>query len=1490
MISPRASPTLTNFSDTSKWSLVVVTDGLSSKTVDLGNTDFSGPLWTKILYDTIASHIPNINISDSNAEASGGIVVRNDVRSTVTATVTSSTLSSGGDLSVDAESARTIDATNTSYVTSSGSSPIAGGVSSAINGAIATNNILGSTNATVTGSSLTTNAGGNIAVTANDISTIDATTDATTISNGVSVGVVLAFNTIGIAPQNFLFNAADTLFGTDLASEQPVQVHAVVSSSTVSAQGSVALSATSAEIIDAHVLNSQTTIRKTAQTVGATIALNRIATDIDAHFDSDAYVRSGVSGGTGDVSIEADDTSLIHADMRTPALTLAVGFGKGGGNITVGLSIARNIIETGLVAYAHNVTDLTANSGSVAVSASEAATIVSTASASAISVAVSLKGTSGFSGGGAISVNTILGNVAAHIEGGTATATGSTGDVTVSATDTSIIHSTVAATVVSAAAAPGSTPAIAIGLSIAYNLIGWRGASVDSGGSAPITVSAYTKNANLSAGRKVGISAASTGTIDATVQATSVAIALATGSATALTGAGVFTENKVAATLDAHLDTAATVQTGSGGLGVSASDTAKVNSDAEAAAIGAALSGSNSTAVSIGLSIAENSIVDTATAYITGLGSLTTSGGAVSVTASEDETIISASIAAAVSAGIGKNGIAVSGGGATAENLIGGTATAYITASTLGTTSSKIGDVTVAASDNASMSATVGAVAASVAFGGTIGVGVALGVAVALNQVDDGSGTAGAVKAYISDTGIVSTGALAVTATSGENITAVVVAAAVALAGGGTTGVAVSGAGVSATNQIDAATMAYIDGTAGGTIAAGSVAVSATDTATISAVAGAAAVAVSLAGTTAVAPAVGISLAQNTISNAVTAYILGVSSLSSTGAVTVTANEQASIQAISVAAAISLAAGGTGGVALSGGGATAQNLITVDTSASIRTSTLASVGSVAVTARDTSTIGAVVGAAAAAVAGGGTAGVGVAIGVALAHNNIDDGSGGQGQVAAYISDSAITATGDVAVTATSQQNIDALVAAAAVAIALGGTAGVGASGAGVDVTNAIAVTTKAYIDEAGSSAISAGNVAVSALDQSAIAAVAGAVAVSASFAGTAGVSASVGISLARNTILSTVEAYISGAATFAATSVAVTALDQATISAASVAAAVAIAAGGTGGVSLAGGGATAENIIGVHTDASIVDSTLGSTAHKVGDVTVTAADTSSIDAVVGAAAVAAAGGGAAGVGIAIGAALADNQINDGAGGTGEVQAFILHSSITSSGAVHLDANSGETINAVVVAAAAALAGGGAAGVAASGAGVDTNNVISVSTRAYIDGGGTATITITTAPRTLATGTLVTVADGYDPAKGVVGHTYQYKGSGSVDLTQANYLDTATWTDLGTLVPSYDTSLKDVSTKFELLATGDQVLIASGYDASKGTVGHIYQYTGSSAGPVDFASTNYKTGPWTDLGAVKFASQPASGTTTNSQRSRMATSFRSRRVMIRPRGR
>ena len=70
------------------------------------------------------------------------------------------------------------------------------------------------------------------------------------------------------------------------------------------------------------------------------------------------------------------------------------------------------------------------------------------------------------------------------------------------------------------------------------------------------------------------------------------------------------------------------------------------------------------------------------------------------------------------------------------------------------------------------------------------------------------------------------------------------------------------------------------------------------------------------------------------------------------------------------------------------------------------------------------------------------------------------------------------------------------------------------------------------------------------------------------------------------------------------------------------------------------------------------------------------------------------------------------------------------------------------------------------------------------------------------------------------------------------------------------------------TKLVTVAAGDDVLIAQGYDSAKGTAGHYYQYTGATAS-LDLANTNYKTGPWVDLGTLKFTSQ-GSGGPTNSQ--------------------
>ena len=84
--------------------------------------------------------------------------------------------------------------------------------------------------------------------------------------------------------------------------------------------------------------------------------------------------------------------------------------------------------------------------------------------------------------------------------------------------------------------------------------------------------------------------------------------------------------------------------------------------------------------------------------------------------------------------------------------MIGASVTAYIPAAAPGTSSNKVGDVTVSASDTALIYATIGAVAASVAFGGSNGVGVALGVAVASSSTT--AAAARAVQAYVSGTGI----------------------------------------------------------------------------------------------------------------------------------------------------------------------------------------------------------------------------------------------------------------------------------------------------------------------------------------------------------------------------------------------------------------------------------------------------------------------------------------------------------------------------------------------------------------------------------------------------------------------------------------------------------------------------------------------------------------------------------------------------------------
>ncbi len=277
-----------------------------------------------------------------------------------------------------------------------------------------------------------------------------------------------------------------------------------------------------------------------------------------------------------------------------------------------------------------------------------------------------------------------------------------------------------------------------------------------------------------------------------------------------------------------------------------------------------------------------------------------------------------------------------------------------------------------------------------------------------------------------------------------QTITATVEAAAVGLSGGGEGSDALVGAGAFGFNEVAVAVSATIDGGNADNINAAGVTVAAADTATISAEVLAGSVGAAIGGETGTSIAIGVSFARNSISDPVTAYISDVPTLTSVGGdVSVTAQEGGSIESESAAVAFSVGIGGESGLAVGGGGALAANFIEAETQAYIYGSTVntsgAPAGNVIVTATDNSAITAETLAIAASLGIGGESGTAVAIGVSLAYNEIGDASGfGSGQITADISNSAISANGQVEVTATSSGSIEALTASVAGALSGGG--------------------------------------------------------------------------------------------------------------------------------------------------------------------------------------------------------------------------------------------------------------------------------------------------------------------------------------------------------------------------------------------------------------------------------------------------------------------
>ena len=226
--------------------------------VDLGNADYSDLGWWKPLPQT--SILPQgLNVTGSDAIAVGGIVVLNDLRTHATARISGVTVTAAGVLVQALEEALMRAITDATVVSSGGASfPDIDGDSIAVAGVIATNVVLSEARATITGGSITTT--GDVLVDAENIAQLDAETRAAVASASQNVGVTLAFNSIGWKSQNFLFNLIDTIIGTPalagaLAGPQPAIVEARITGTTVAAGGEVAVIAVNAGVINAEVSN-----------------------------------------------------------------------------------------------------------------------------------------------------------------------------------------------------------------------------------------------------------------------------------------------------------------------------------------------------------------------------------------------------------------------------------------------------------------------------------------------------------------------------------------------------------------------------------------------------------------------------------------------------------------------------------------------------------------------------------------------------------------------------------------------------------------------------------------------------------------------------------------------------------------------------------------------------------------------------------------------------------------------------------------------------------------------------------------------------------------------------------------------------------------------------------------------------------------------------------------------------------------------------------
>ena len=995
--------------------------------------------------------------------------------------------------------------------------------------------------------------------------------------------------------------------------------------------------------------------------------------------------------------------------------------GANGSGLAIAVSVANNTIDNTVSADLLNAQ--ASAIGTVSLGTTSSATITAESAAASVSFAAGTDSNGvAVSGGGAESMNVILSTANAYLKNSDLTSK----DVSLTSQNNSDIEAHVVA--VAAALGIGETGAgIAVGASIAQNYIGYTAGS-DVNRPTPAQVQASAQNSTITATGNLTLSAnAQQETVVAYVTAVAADISAGGKTGIGLAGSGADVENRVATDVEAYIANVPNVQVVGGPTGtyesttgsisaakisLTATDTSSITAQAVGVSVAGTVGGKNAGALSIGVSLAHNDIRNHVAAFMLDANA---NGAAVTLSATENATIVGASLAAAIA---GNGGAGASIGVALARNYIGFEPNAPAPSDYSSDTDLPNG---LTPGTTVEISSGVGAGDVYTYLGpaqtGDVNLQTQDYFDPSLRQPLNVSSAPAQTEAYVLSSSITAGGNLSVTATASQTITATVVAASGAVAGGSKVGMGLSGAGANSTNQINMEVEAYIDenGNSADGITAANISLKADDTSLITAVTVGASLAAAYGGDEAgVAGSIGVALATNEIDNQVLAEIENAPQVGSQGAITLAAQEQAGIHTVAVAASLGVALSGNSGIAVSGAGANATNVILTKTNALIENGAVTAHGDVDITANASSsspsasltvpstytsltkTTGASTPGASAFAADLDYAGQTHD----LANNETDTVNGQRMTFKAGTPDPDIAFLTQLQSTLAkagfplSTNPLDLAVTVRQP----GAEWSVTDRSSGMTVTIALNSGTFSSLEPEISATVIGASLAAGGGDE-------------------VGVDVAIGAALAQNLIgqngsenAAQVQAQIINASVNAGTG----ALNLTATAAQSIDALVgafAVALAGSDGLGLAGAGAGANAL---NEMAALVTAAVdgdGSAGIQAGSITLQATDSSSIEAVTGAAALAVSVGGGVELAAAVGAAIADNEIGN------DVAAYLSDANNIITGTLQATADEEASIDATTFAAAAAAALGKGAAVAA---GVLTaDNTLTNTVAAYI---------------------------------------------------------------------------------------------------------------------------------------------------------------------------